>query len=140
MNMLSQASEWLSEQRAEHCSVLVTYVYAGTAIYAYATPGVSMFQTTDANGALLSYESRDYLFRSRDLVLNDVRFTPRAGDVIYETINDVVHKHEVSAPAGEPVFRYSDTSKHSIRVHTKHVGTTAASGVPLPVGTPVPVG
>jgi hypothetical protein len=122
-DVLAKGLAWLEAQRHKHLTRTVTYVRNGVAIEWAATVGRTVFEETDAFGAVHRLESRDYLGCSRDLVIGGEIFEPAAGDQVKEQIGASVAVYEVMSPGGEPPFRYSDPDHITVRVHTKRVGT-----------------
>jgi len=84
-----------------------------------ATVGRTVFEQADEYGIVHKTESRDFLIRSTDLVINGSQVTPKAGDRIRES----TFVYEVMAPGTEPAWRYSDTYRRTLRIHTKLIGT-----------------
>lgn len=90
-----------------------------------ATVGKTVFESTDQFGILHTVESRDYIFRSADLIIDGEQTTPLPGDQIIETIGGSPATFEVMTPGlaggNEPAFRFSDPQREAIRCHTKAV-------------------
>ena len=91
-----------------------------------ATIGQTTFEQADEFGGIQRLESRDYLIRTADLMLDTELVLPAPGDRIHETSGASLFVYEVMAPGGEPPFRYSDPYRKALRIHTKHVATEAA--------------
>jgi hypothetical protein len=70
---------------------------------------------------LVRHESRDFLLLAADLVLDGTSTLPQRGDRIYESQGDQTYVYEVTAPAKEPCWRYSDPYRKTLRIHTKQV-------------------
>lgn len=120
---MDRGSEFLSEHRTAHMAREIEYRRGSVAITLDATPGRSVFDQQNSDGMLTRSESRDYLLRSKDLVLSGARVEPEDGDLLIDVdANGDRMSFEVRAPAsGEPPFRYSDPFRRTIRVHTKLV-------------------
>jgi hypothetical protein len=121
-DLLQKASAWLEDQRKRHLTQTVVYqrgVPPDNTVEVAATIGSTVFQIEDGAGALLRVESRDYLITAADLVFDDTPITPRRGDRILE--GGLIY--EVSAPGGEPEWRWSDSYRQTMRIHTKQVDT-----------------
>jgi hypothetical protein len=74
----------------------------------------------DNGAALIALVSRDYLISACELDFGDGPVEPKAGDFVKEVIDGQTHVHEVGRPDGnDQVFRYSDTGRSQLRVHTK---------------------
>ena len=117
-DLFKNALSWLEAQRKKHLSVPVTYRRGKNSVELPATIGKTVFKIQDEYGRIVHYESRDYLLSSSDLVLKGVVTTPQKGDEIIE--NDFIY--EVMAPANESEWRYSDTYRNTLRIHTKNTG------------------
>lgn len=84
-----------------------------------ATPGKSSFDSTDASGVQILSESKDFIFAATDLQVDEEEFIPERGDRIIE--GDFTY--EVMTPLGsEDCWKYSDSQRSTIRIHTKLVG------------------
>ena len=122
-DLLQQASSWLAGMRKSHLSHPVTYCRDAAAVQVQASIGSTVFQTDDGNGALINWESRDFLIAAGDLLLDVAEALPMAGDRIKEAIGSRTVVYEVMAPGKEPCWRYSDPFRQTLRIHTKQVDT-----------------
>ena len=132
-DMLGQGSAWLEDQRHKHLSRPVVYQRGEESIELAATIGRTEFEQVDQSGLVNKIESRDFLVRRSDLILDGAPSLPKAGDRIREVNSEHVFIYEVMSPlggpsGGEPPFRYSDPDRHTLRIHTKHVGTASGGG------------
>lgn len=118
-DLLDTASAWLENQRAKFLSRTVAYQRGTTSIELSATVGRTVFEQADEYGIVHKTESRDFLIRSSDLVIKGSQVTPKAGDRIRES----AFIYEVMAPGTEPAWRYSDSYRRTLRIHTKLIGT-----------------
>jgi hypothetical protein len=118
MGMLQNGLAWLEFQRKTHLTVPVIYWRGGDSAEVPATVGKTVFKVTDDYGRFQYIESRDYLISAADLVLNDTRILPEPGDEIVEG----GFVYEVMAPNNEPEWRYSDSCRNTLRIHTKLTG------------------
>ena len=118
VDLLKNALSWLEAQRKKHLSVPVIYRRGKNSVELPATIGKTVFKIQDEYGRIVYYESRDYLISSADLVLKGVVTTPQKGDEIIEG----GFVYEVMAPNNEPEWRYSDTYRQTLRIHTKLTG------------------
>jgi hypothetical protein len=125
-DLLEKGSTWLEDQRTRHLTRLVAYQRGADSVEIKATIGRTVFEQADDFGVIQKTESRDFLVLAADLVLNGERVLPRPGDHVREAQGDQVFVYEVMAPGTEPPFRYSDTYRQTLRVHTKHVATEGA--------------
>jgi len=120
-DLLEKASSWLQSQRTRHCSKKVTYVRGELSIEVDATIGRTIFQSDDGAGAVIRFESRDFLILAADLVLAGQVILPEEGDQIRESAGERVYVYEVSAPEGEMAWRYNDPYRQTLRIHSKQV-------------------
>ena len=119
VDILKNALSWLESQRKKHLTFPVLYRRGGEASFTVpATIGKTIFRIEDDYGRIVHYESRDYLISSADLLINAIIITPQKGD---EIIDDGFI-YEVMAPANEPEWRYSDSYRNTLRIHTKLTG------------------
>jgi len=117
-NMLKNAMSWLESQREKHLSSFITYRRDDDTVEVPATIGKTVFRIEDEYGRVVRYESRDFLITASDLVLTGTLVLPERGD---EIIDDG-YIYEVMAPANEPKWRYSDSFRNTLRIHTKNTG------------------
>ena len=117
-DILKNALSWLESQRKKHLTSLVHYRRHGDTAEVPATIGKTIFRIEDDYGRIVHYESRDYLISSADLLINGIIITPQKGDEII----DENFIYEVMAPANEPEWRYSDSFRNTLRIHTKMTG------------------
>ncbi len=116
-DMLKNGMSWLESQRKKHLASQVLYRRDGASVPITATIGKTVFKIEDEYGRIVHYESRDYLISTADLVLDGETVLPERGD---EIIDEDGFVYEVMAPANEPEWRYSDTHRQTLRIHTKH--------------------
>ena len=116
-NILGKAADWLERQRHQHLTTAVWFEREGKRIGLAATIGRTRFESTDEYGRVLHTESRDFLVRAADLMIDGTAVLPRPGDLIIE--GDL--HYEVMSPAGEPEWRWSDVNRSTLRIHTKQI-------------------
>jgi len=104
----------------------VSYARGASTVEVQATIGRTEFEQADEFGIVTKTESRDYLIRTADLVLDGQPTLPKRGDQIRETDGSTTFVFEVLSPGDEPVFRYSDPYRKALRIHTKHIATEGA--------------
>ena len=122
-DLLETGSNWLQDQRTRHLSRTVVYERGADTTTLSATIGRTVFEIDDGHGVIQRHETRDFLVLADDLVLAGAKTLPHAGDRIRETQGTTVFVYEVMAPGNEPVWRYSDPYRKTLRIHTKHVKT-----------------
>ena len=84
-DMLEQCARWLDDQRHQHMTRSVSYTRGSSTIEVQATIGRTEFEQADDFGIVHKVESRDYLIRTADLVLDGQPTLPKRGDQIRET-------------------------------------------------------
>jgi hypothetical protein len=109
---------WLEGQRTKFMTQSVAYQRGGDSVEVLATIGKTAFQIDDGAGALLRFESRDYLILASDLVISGNPIIPKRGDRIRETAGNQVFVYEVVGPGDEPCWRWSDGYRRTMRIHT----------------------
>ena len=122
-DMLEHGASWLDDQRHQHMTRSVSYARASSTVEVQATIGRTEFEQADEFGIVTKTESRDYLIRTADLVLDGQPTLPKRGDQIREADGDTTFVYEVLSPGDESVFRYSDPYRKALRIHTKHIAT-----------------
>lgn len=127
MDLLERGNSFLDEQRHKHMTRTVTYQRGASSVELQATLGETTFEQADEYGIVQKIESRDFLLRTADLVLDSEQTLPKSGDRIRDTQGTQVFVYEVSAPGNEPPFRYSDPYRTALRIHTKHIATEGTS-------------
>ncbi len=110
---LSVAADTLTET-----GPLVTYRRQSDSVSLRAAIGRTRWEGTDENGVVYYLETRDFLVREGDLVLNGAKVLPQRGDTIEETTATDKFTYAVSAPAGQQPWRFTDSSRTRIRIHT----------------------
>lgn len=113
-----QAGNNMLDAAFEMVGVPISY-RRDTSMLATAIPaklGSTLFRADDQSGVTIRTEQRDFILRMSQL---PTAFEPVTGD---EIIHDG-HKYMVSAPNGEPCWRWHTRLNHSqIRIHTNHAG------------------
>lgn len=126
-DLIQKGLAWLDDQRHAHMTQTVLYVRdtenASYVVELLATIGTTEFEQVDEFGIVRKLQSRDFLIRAADLVLNSELTLPKSGDRVRETVGTQTFVYEVMAPGGEPPWRYSDPYRKTLRIHTKHVST-----------------
>ncbi len=122
-DLLEQGAAFLDDRRHEHLTRTVTYERGASTVDLAATVGRTVFEQADESGFIRKVESRDFLVRRTDLVLDGSETLPKAGDRVHEPDGSQTQVYEVMAPGGEPPFRFSDPYRKVLRIHTKHVAT-----------------
>ena len=120
MTLFEDASEFLMASLDSVAGREIKYTRPGVgSVYIRAIRGVTNFQTQD-NGVqeLMYIKSDDYIFPTSDLVLGGQNVTPRRGD----KIEDAGITKTVLTDGSDAMYKYTDQSRLTLRVHTKEVG------------------
>lgn len=116
-DMIAAGVTWFEAQRREHMAVNVDYLAVGAeeAVTVRASIGGSRFESVDASGQILRFETRDYV-----IAVQDYSTAPVRGDRITETDQDGVERtYEVMVPAGAGnPWQWADRSQRARRIHT----------------------
>lgn len=130
-DILRTTSSWLEAKRHAIATSEVVYRRDDLAVTLQATIGRTEYQQDDGAGVLTRAESRDFLIRALDLVLDGFPALPEIGDRIEERHGGTTFTYEV-LPVGsmQPHYRYSDPFRATLRIHTKLVGEEVASQCP----------
>ena len=115
-NMLSEGAAWLNKQLLDNASDLITYSRGAITMSLCATIGSTAWDSEQADGSMIRFESRDYMIEAAKLV--PLLGLPQDGDIIH----DGKQTYEVLAMNGTQPFRYSDRHRTILRVHTKQIG------------------
>jgi hypothetical protein len=116
MNMLRDGAAWLAQQIDDHATDPVTYSRDSVSLSIQATKGSNSFDSEQADGSMIRFESVDFLITASTLV--PLMGLPQDGDLIH----DGEHTYELLALSGVQPFRYSDRHRTKLRVHTKQIG------------------
>lgn len=122
-NLLEWGQAHLANQLKANAGTEVIYLRSADEVTVQAVVGRTEFEIDNGAGGHLHIQSRDYLIQTADLVLANEPVLPQAGDEIRETRGNKTFVYEVLAQGGEPQYRFSDSFRKLLRVHTKHVRT-----------------
>lgn len=122
-DLLEVGAAWLHAQRTRHLATTVQYARGSWCVELPATLDRTAMEVDDSSGAWQRHESRDFLLRLADCVVDGVPFVPQRGDRIVHTHGGRRHTFEVMAPGDAAPWRYSDPFHTGYRVHTKHIRT-----------------
>lgn len=117
-DVLRQGAAFLSQQRHDHMASLVTYTRGATSVELKATAARNEYDSVDASGVQHRLEVRDFLIRAQDIASLSPPH-PTTGDTITETINGIAYNYRAIGEMGMPVWRWSDTNRTVMRVHTQ---------------------
>lgn len=118
--LLRRGAEWLSGKLKAYVGIAVIYARGSQSVSLVATLGNTRFMLSDGlGGTFIENGERDFLVAAADLALDDVQIVPAKGDTITMTQAGEEQTWEVLAPAGEPVWRWSDAHRITRRIHAK---------------------
>lgn len=119
VNLFDKGSALVASAMRAALSADVVYIRGSESVRIPATVGRTVFEVEDSHG-VLRWESRDFVVSACDLVLGALPVVPAKGDLIEERSCDgTVRTYEVTAPGREQEWKYADTARLLIRVHTK---------------------
>lgn len=88
-----------------------------------AIQGSTTFETAEADGMTVSFNSADFIGKVEELVLDEEPTAgpvePKRGDRIWKRRGKSILVYEVLCLNGQPVYRYSDPERSTIRIHCK---------------------
>ncbi len=123
-NLLGKGAAWLNAKRKANAGQLVSYERdGGDRVELQATKGQTDFEQPDVQGFAVQFQSDDWIVSAEDLMLGGRLATPQPGDRIRETVDGVTYIYEVQSPGDEPAYQYSDSTRTTIRIHTKRTDT-----------------
>jgi hypothetical protein len=119
-DMIAKGAAWFDQQRKEHLSVMVDYQSTGTMFtkQVHATIGMTRWDSVDAAGQMVRFETRDYFVNTEEL-----RDNPRRGDKVHETASDGTRRtYEVMVPGGaNNPWVWADRGQRIRRIFTQLV-------------------
>lgn len=124
-NVFQVATDFLNAQLKAYASVFATMERDGQLLEAMVTLGSQMLRVTDRSGnTKVERTDRDIGIEAADHVINGLIVEPQAGDNWYIDLDDGagILQYEVMSPNNEGPWRYSDSHRKRLRIHTKFVG------------------
>lgn len=115
----------LSRHRHESMARTVTYSRGEDSVELRATPGETVFDRAEGYDLVVQYESRDFILRAEDLVLDGQAVTPEQGDIITEARDGQEHRYEVAYPGQGVPWRWFSRQRKEYRIHTKRLEAVA---------------
>lgn len=126
-DMIDAASAKLDDWIADELARTVVYKRGANSVSVSAAPGSTDFPVDSETAVLETYESRDWMIKAADLILDGSTVLPEPGDQVRDTQGATVYVYEVMAPAGEQHYRFADDPyRRMLRIHTKLAGTEDA--------------
>ena len=112
-DMNSSGLDWLACQHKGNASQSVTYQRDGTDYTINATIGKTDWGVDQTSNVNAGFKTRDYLVMAADLP-----FLPRRDDKVIEVKNGKRYTNRVIEQPGIQAYRYANTNKTMIRIHT----------------------
>lgn len=134
VDVLKDASFWLEGERTKFLTEHVTYERGSDSVVLLATRGRTVFDIDDGFGPVQRWESKDFLVLAADLIINSEEVLPEVGDIIVDEQGLNFYRYEVMSPVGEPFFRFSDSWRQTLRIHTKQVKVVEQFALVTPEG------
>jgi len=128
-DLLEQGAQWLNNQQREHASRMVVYQRGEKSVEVPATIGRTIHEVENTYGIIEKVETRDFIIRAQDLLLDGSPITPQRGDRVIENIGGELPStltYEVMSPGtstGSSHYRFADPYRLAFRIHTKHIAT-----------------
>lgn len=120
-DLLQRAASFLNDKRHAHLTHEVTYKVGVGSVTLQATEGRTGWQVVDESGVEHTFESRDFLVRTADLIIGGSVVRPQAGHRIEDASSGETRVYEVMAPPGFQVYNESDPYALQTRIHTKKI-------------------
>lgn len=125
-DLISEGMSWLSDQLKTQAATAITYRRGAWEVTLQATLGTQLLRVSDDFGASrVQWTDRDFIINADDLKLQGVKTEPERGDEILMTVDGELLTFKVAAPNLEAVFRYSDSHRKRIRIHTNFIKAEA---------------
>jgi len=120
-DMFATAASWLAGQRKSNLATSVVYWRGLASLEDLSATKSQPPAEVDGqhNDIEEELESADWIVTAADLILDEAATLPASGDLIKETSGGVTYTWQVTAVGGEPCFRYCDSARVSLRIHTK---------------------
>lgn len=117
-NFLQTGVAWLNSMRNTHLTDSVTYRRGLSEVTINATRGRTATSIASDEGVEIAGQIDDWIVDETDLVLDGCLVKPEHGDQIRETTNGRTIVYEVQVGPDGEAWRYSDSFKESLRIHT----------------------
>lgn len=119
-DMIAKGAAWFDAQRKQHLAVNVEYKPAAS-MFAKSVPatiGMTRWDSVDAAGAVVRFETRDYF-----VSVSDYQPDPKRGDKIHEIdASGTRRTYEVMVPGGaNNPWSWADRGQRIRRIHTQLV-------------------
>jgi len=121
---IANAAGALWHTLSRSCGQSVTYRRGEFSTVLTAVADSKQYEADNGYGVLETYECRDFLIPTSELVLDGAAVLPQKGDRIEEAREGVTYLYECMAPGVLTHYRFMCPSL--LRIHTKLVGTSGA--------------
>ena len=121
-NLMQRAADCMAARLKASCSEAVIAIRGTEHCDLSAAFGQSQFQVDTPSGGLLTWESHDFIVPAEDYQFAGEVCEPQRGDIIEKTLGADTLRYEVLGPGKERVFRYCDSYRTLLRIHTQLIG------------------
>ena len=105
------------DRMRENAGRTITYARGADSVELTAVVGNAGHDQLEDAGMPVTAQSRDYIVKASDLVLDGTAVTPIAGDEITDGTSTFV----VRSIGADAAWRYSDAARTTLRIHTVEV-------------------
>lgn len=128
-DILANALETLRALNREHRKTTAIYRRGDDSFEFECTLGRTRFRVDTGTGFFEEIEYRDWIVDPADLLIGSEPILPERGDKILLSQNDGESYlvFEVTSPAGESHFRWCDSFRNALRIHTQETETEIPS-------------
>lgn len=120
-DLFADGESLIADMSAEHLSEPIVYARGSASFTTNATIGSRTFERDNADGSVVTFQTRDFIFKAGDFDLDEDDPNdeiPKEGDTITDANGSV---YRVLPEAGSDFWKYTDPARTSIRVSTKRV-------------------
>lgn len=122
MNRFDTAMKQLRDRLTGTVGETTIYRREGQSATLITYSGKTAFRFADMGMVRVEWSDRDFFIPAEQLKLNDVQIYPQKGDVIEVAfVGEGLLSFEVTSPNDEQVWRFSDTCRSIMRIHTKRI-------------------
>ena len=124
-DLLDEALDVLRTLNAEHRETDVIYRRTnGDSFALTAVRGKTTFRVDTGTGFFEEVESRDWIVAPEDLLFGCEEILPERGDkILLEQEDGTYLVFEVTSPSGESHYRWCDSYRKAMRIHTQEIET-----------------
>jgi len=121
--MMDRAITMLNRRLPSAAGGSIVYSRNAETVTLSAAYGRTEFSVETVDGVRVEYSDRDFIVAASTLLLSGVAVIPQRGDRVAVLDGDgtPVEHFEVLAPASMPPYRFSDSGRQVLRIHTKRL-------------------